>query len=254
MKRILVWDLPVRVFHWLLAGSFVGAFLIANVVDDESSLFAVHMWLGGIMVAMVLMRLIWGLLGTRYARFRSFAQAGPRALWGYVRGTLKGEGEGERHVGHNPGSSLAAYLIFALVLGLGITGAFMSSGGEAFEEVHEVLAWLLLGTVVVHVAGIVWHTVRHRENIARSMVDGRKVGDSEAAIPSARPVVALVFLAVTGLWAGGLYAGYDGATNTVRLPLIGQSLQLGEDEEHEEHEYGGRYEEDEHGEYEEDDD
>ncbi len=230
MKRILVWDLPVRVFHWLLAASFLGAFAIANLVDDESTLFVVHMWLGGIVAFMVLLRLVWGLVGSRHARFGGFALS-PKALVEYVKGTISGKGE--RHAGHNPASSFAAIAMFVLALGLALTGALMSSGGEAFEEIHEVLAWTMMAIVALHVAGIVLHTMRHRENIALSMISGRKLGEPAAAIESPRALVAVAFLGLTGLWAGALYDGYDAAGRQVTLPLVGQTLKLGEAEEHE---------------------
>jgi len=231
-RRILVWDLPVRLFHWLLAGSFLGAFAIANAVDDESSLFALHMLLGGVAAFMVLLRVIWGFVGSRYARFGSFA-FGPRALVEYVKSTFRGKGE--RHVGHNPGSAWAVFAMLALVLGLAFTGAFMSRGGETFKELHEVLAWAMIVIVGAHVAGIVWHTIRHKENIAASMVHGQKQGQPSAAIASSHAVVALAFLSLTGLWAGGLYSGYDSARRAVTLPLIGKTLQLGEAEHGEKH-------------------
>ncbi|MBK7777844.1 MAG: cytochrome b/b6 domain-containing protein [Sandaracinaceae bacterium] len=85
MKRILVWDLPTRLFHWLLAGSFVAAFAIANVVDDDSSTFVVHMLLGAVMGLLVVLRVVWGFIGSRYARFGSFA-FGPSDVIAYVKG------------------------------------------------------------------------------------------------------------------------------------------------------------------------
>lgn len=231
-KRILVWDIPVRLFHWLLAASFVGAFGIANLVDDDSSLFALHMLLGGVMAFMVLLRVIWGFVGSRYARFRSFA-FGPRALLDYLRGAFSGRGP--RHTGHNPGSSYAVYAMLALALGLAVTGAGMSRWGETFEELHELMAWAMLAVVGAHVAGIVWHTLRHKENIALSMIDGRKQGEPEGAIGSSHALVAIAFLGLTGLWAGALVDGYDARSSQVTLPLIGKIIQLGEDEKGGEH-------------------
>jgi cytochrome b len=224
MKQILVWDLPTRLFHWLLAGSFMAAFTIANVVDDESRIFAVHMLLGAVMTLMVLLRIVWGFVGSRYARFGSFA-FGPRDVIAYLKSTVSGAGT--RHVGHNPGSSVAIWAMLALSLGLGVSGAFMSSN-EVLEDVHEVLAYALVAVVATHVAGVAWHTLRHRENITRSMVTGLKAGESEHAIPSVHPVAALVFLALTGAWAAALVQGYEPTTQTLTLPVVGGTLQLGE--------------------------
>lgn len=224
MKRILVWDLPTRLFHWLLAGSFVVAFVIANTVDDESSIFVVHMLLGAVMGAMVVFRLVWGVIGSRYARFGSFA-FGPREVFEYLKGTIRGGGR--RYLGHNPGSSVAIWAMLGLTVGLGVSGALMSSN-EAFEEVHEVLAYALLAVVIVHVAGVIWHTIRHRENITGSMIHGTKEGEADEGIPSIHPLAAVVFLALTAGWAGSLVARYDATTRTVAMPLIGVRLQLGE--------------------------
>lgn len=253
-RRILVWDLPVRLFHWLLAGSFLGAFVIANAVDDESSLFALHMLLGGVMAFMVLLRLIWGFVGSRYARFGSFA-FGPRAVVEYVKGAFSGKAE--RHMGHNPGSAWAVFVMLGLALGLAFTGAFMGRGGEAFEEVHEVLAWAMIAVVGAHVAGIVWHTIRHKENIAATMIHGQKDGEPSAGIATSHAVVALAFLGLTGLWAGGLYNGYDAARREVTLPLVGKTLKLGEGEHGGEHDEkgkqrGAKEREREHGEHDDD--
>lgn len=226
--RILVWDLPTRLFHWLFAGCFLGSFTIAQVVDDEDAAFTLHMLLGGVMAFLVLWRVVWGVVGPTHARFSSFA-FGPRAVAAYLRAALTG-GAGERHAGHNPGSSVAIFLLLALGLGLALSGALMARGGEALEEAHEVLAYSMLAVVGVHVAGVVWHTVRHGENITRSMLDGHKVGRPADAIVSARPVGAAVFLALTSAWTWGLVRGYDPASHQVTLPVVGATLRLGEAE------------------------
>lgn len=239
MTRILIWDIPTRLLHWLLASLFVGAFGVANLVDDDSPAFRVHMLMGLVMAFIVLLRVVWGVVGTRWARFGSFLY-GPAALVDFLRG-------GRRYAGHNPGAAAATFAILALVLALGATGLMMGRGSEAAEEVHEVLAWALLGVVGIHLAGVAWHTVRHRENIALSMVDGHKKAEPGAAIGSARPAVGLLFLALTGAWAASLVGGYDAATGQVTLPVVG-AIQLGEGEEGEGGEHGER------GEHEDDDD
>jgi hypothetical protein len=81
--------------------------------------------------------------------------------------------------------------------------------------------------VVVHLAGIAIHTLRRRENIALGMLDGKKAAAPSLAIASARPVAALVFLAVIGAWAGALIAGYDGAHRTETIPGLEVSIKLG---------------------------
>lgn len=229
-SRVLVWDLPTRLFHGLFAGSFVAAFTIANVVDDDESAFKLHMLLGGAMAFMVLLRVLWGLIGSRHARFTSFA-FGPRAIAGYFSRALRGQET--QYTGHNPGSSVAIFLMLALALGLGVSGALMSRGGEVVEELHELLAYAMVAVVGVHLAGVAWHTVRHRENIARSMLDGLKVGAPDLAIRSSHRVVGGAFLLLVAAWTAALVRGYDPATERVTLPLLGASITLSEDEEHE---------------------
>lgn len=227
--RVLVWDLPTRLFHLLFAGTFLSAFVIAQVVDDESRAFALHMLFGGVMAFAVLLRIVWGFVGTKHARFSAFA-FGPAAIVRYAKAVLAGRGEA--HVGHNPGSSVAIFLLLALALALAGSGALMSRA-HVFEEAHEVLAYLMLAVVGVHVAGVVLHTVQHRENIARAMVDGHKAAPAAEGIGSARPVVAVAFLALTGLWTWGLLRGYDPTASAVTLPVLGVRVPLGEAEEHE---------------------
>ncbi|MFT3771741.1 MAG: cytochrome b/b6 domain-containing protein [Minicystis sp.] len=93
-KRVLVWDLPTRLLHWLLAASFIGAFAVAVLSEHRNPVFAVHMLLGAIAAFVVVLRIAWGFVGLRYARFRSFA-FGPRAVVEYVRGAFAGRRPGQ---------------------------------------------------------------------------------------------------------------------------------------------------------------
>ena len=133
MQRILVWDIPTRLFHWLLAGAFSVAFGIAVLVDDDAPAFAIHMLLGLVVALMVVLRVVWGLVGSRYARFGSFALS-PKALFEYLRGALGGGGK--KYVGHNPATSVIGIAMLVLTVGLAVTGVMMSSGSEVVEELH----------------------------------------------------------------------------------------------------------------------
>ncbi|MFO1465535.1 MAG: cytochrome b/b6 domain-containing protein [Steroidobacteraceae bacterium] len=197
-RRILVWDLPVRVFHWLLATAFVAAY----VLSESERWRLVHVTLGYIVLALVVFRLLWGFIGTRYARFGSFAY-GPGAAMGYLRRLLRREPA--EYVGPNPAGSWAVYGMLALALLTGITGwlQYNEIGGDTFEEIHEVIgnAWLVL--VLFHVAGVIASSLAHRENLPRAMVTGYK--DSETAEPAEgnRAMIAvLLFVVVGAIWAG----------------------------------------------------
>ena len=232
MNRVLIWDLPTRLFHALLALGFLGAFLIANVAEHGPA-FPYHMILGLVLAFAVLLRLVWGLVGSRHARFSTFPVA-PRTVLGYLRDAVRGRAA--RHAGHNPGAASAALAFFALILGLAVTGLLMGQGVEAAEDLHGLLAWAMIVVIVGHLAGLALHTRNHKEPIALSMVDGKKLAGAYDAIPSARPVAALVFVLLVGGWAGALLSGFDPATERITLPVVGATLQLGEGEEHGEHE------------------
>lgn len=227
MDRVLIWDLPTRLFHWLLAAGFAAAAVIALVLGEDSPLFPYHAILGLTISAMVVLRVVWGLVGTRYARFGSFL-FGPAAVLGYFRGVLLGGGP--RHAGHNPGSAYAIFAMLALVLAMAVTGFMLGQGNESVKEVHEIMAYALAGVVGAHIVGVVVHSLRHRENLTASMIHGRKVAEKSAGISSTRAPVAAAFLLIAGGWTGVLLANYNGATQTVKLPAIGISLQLGESE------------------------
>ncbi len=235
MNPVLIRDLPTRLFHWLLSGGFIAAANIALALGEDSPLFPYHAMIGLTIALMVCLRIIWGIAGTRYAKFGTFI-FGPAEVIEYTKGTVFGGGK--RYIGHNPGSALAIFALLALILAMAVTGIMLGQGNEGVKEVHEVLAWVTVGFVVAHVLGVALHTVRHRENITLSMIHGKKQAEPSDAIASAKPIIAVVFLAIAGAWAGALIRGYNPATQTTTLPLIGTVLQLGENEGGEE--WGGK--------------
>ena len=236
MRNDLVYDLPTRLFHWVFAGLFATAYLIASTAED-SAVFPWHMLAGLMLGLAVLLRVLWGLIGTRHARFASFP-LNPLALVRYFKGLVTG---GKSPVaGHNPASSWVAIILMGLGLGLGATGYLMTSSGnpESWEEIHELLANTFLAIVLLHIAGIVLHTVRHRDGFALSMVDGRKQHvDPAEQISGARPAVGLLFIAALAAFAVHLARNYDASTQS--LSLFGTVLQLGESEGGYEQESGG---------------
>lgn len=227
MRSTLVYDLPTRLFHWLFSGLFLLSFIIAETVDDESLVFSYHMLSGLLLGGLVIWRIVWGFIGTEHTRFSGF-NLNPIHLKDYFVGMLSGS---KKHwLGHNPASSWAAAAMFILALGLAITGYLMSTGNkEAFEDVHELMANTFIVVVILHVAGVILHSIRHQDAIALSMVDGKKVAAGQSdAIPSSRRLAAIMLLAL--VISGGLYLfkNFDSQNRTLRI--FGQTLQLGENE------------------------
>ena len=195
-QRILVWDAPVRVFHWLMVLSFAGAYLTA----ESEQWRLVHVTLGYTMAGLVAFRVLWGLVGTRHARFSSFVR-GPRAAARYLGALLRGRPE--HHVGHNPAGALA--IVALLLLAVAVTAAgwatYSEVGGEWLEELHEAAAKLMLLLVGVHVAAVVLSSWLHKDNLVGAMLSGRKPGRPEDGVRSAwRTVAALMLAAVIGFW------------------------------------------------------
>jgi cytochrome b len=245
MNKHLIYDLPTRLFHWLFAGLFVTAFIIAKTMDDESPLFSYHMLAGMLLGFVVVLRLIWGFVGTKYARFASFALY-PRDLVAYFSAMLSGDKR--KWVGHNPASSWATLLMFGLALALGITGYLMVNGQkETFEDIHELLANGFLIVVLLHVAGIILHTMRHQDSILLTMIGGAKYGIAVPEPVKPRPVAGFVFLALVACFGLYLKSGFDSERAT--LAFLGTTLSLGEieggeDGEHERGEKGERHDRD----------
>jgi cytochrome b len=211
--RILVWDLPVRAFHWLLALCFAGAFLTA----ESERVRDLHVALGYTFAGLLLFRVVWGVIGSRHARFASFAY-GPRAVGRYVASLATRRPE--RYVGHNPAGGWAIFAMLAL--GLLVAGSgyatYADLGGKAFEELHEAAANAMLALVVVHVAAVLASSFLHRENLVSAMITGRKEGPPEDGIRGTRwaPAAALA-VAVVGLWAA-LFGAQDGSSPATRDP------------------------------------
>ena len=181
MKKILVWDIPTRIGHWLLVATFVLSFLTGD--SEEMRLF--HVAAGYAVAGVLVFRIFWGVAGTRYARFASFLFS-PRQVIAYLGGLLKGKPG--HWLGHNPAGSYAIYILILLGFATIASGfaVYAEVGGEWLEEAHDVLSYTMLGMVVFHVLGVVVSSRVHHENLVRSMLDGYKQGKSEEAIESSK--------------------------------------------------------------------
>jgi cytochrome b len=195
-SKIKVWDAPVRVFHWLLVLSFAGAYLSA----ESERWRLLHITLGYTMGGLVAFRLVWGLVGSRYARFARFVR-GPAAVLAYLRSLW--QGRPQHYLGHNPAGAVAIVLLLLASVAVVATGwaGYNELGGEWLSELHEGAANAMLLLVGVHIAGVVVASRLHRENLVRAMVTGRKDGPAAEGIGRTWVSLAVVLaLAVLGFW------------------------------------------------------
>lgn len=195
-SKVLVWDAPVRIFHWLMVISFAGAWLTAE--SDRWHL--VHVTLGFTMAGLLAFRIVWGLVGPRHARFSSFVR-GPAAAARYLVAALRGRPE--HHTGHNPAGALAIVALLLLAFAVTVSGwaDYADLGGRWLGETHEALASAMLAVVAIHLAGVLAGSWLHRENLVRSMITGRKAAPPHEATRNAwRSVAAAMLLAVLGFW------------------------------------------------------
>lgn len=200
--RILVWDVPTRLFHWLLVLSFVVAYL----TSESERLQLWHVGAGYVFGALLLFRLVWGLVGTRYARFGNFV-CGPHAVIRYLRSLFSRRPA--HYIGHNPAGAWAIVAMLGLGLLTVLTGwASFNDYGDWFGELHEGIVNVLLLIVGVHVAGVLLSSLLHRENLVRAMVNGYKQGAASDAIRYPQWIVGALLLAglIALLW--GLFSGH----------------------------------------------
>ena len=194
MGTVMVWDLLVRLSHWLLAVAFFIAYL------SKDDFLTVHVWAGYAVGVIIVLRVLWGFVGPKHARFGDFL-FGPWKIWQYFLALMKFRSK--RYIGHSPAggamimvlivflglvvwSGLKTYAIeenagplaFGITTTLGdnqVAGTSKSGvGGDWWEDFHELISNITLGLVVLHVLGVLLASLAHRENLAWSMITGRK--------------------------------------------------------------------------------
>jgi len=193
LQKILVWDYPVRLGHWLL----VAAFAVAWLSGESESWRVEHVGAGALMCSVVLFRAYWGFVGSRHARFADFA-ASPAAAVAYLAALWRRRPA--HFTGHNPAGAWAVFLLLLLTLLTGVSGwcVYEGLGGELAEEAHELLATALLWLVGLHVLGVAIGSRLHGENLVSAMFSGRKLGRREEEIAGARLPAGLFLLLCAG--------------------------------------------------------
>lgn len=179
-NKMLVWDLPLRIFHWLL----VAAFIVAYLTEDDW--LTVHVWAGYLIAGLLVFRLVWGFTGNRFARFKEFICT-PAESIRYLKNVLALKAK--RYLGHNPAGALMIVLMLVnlfltTVTGLAVYGADQGAGPfagiigsaneELWEEIHEFFANFTLLLVIIHMLGVIFESYLHGENLVKSMWHGYK--------------------------------------------------------------------------------
>lgn len=181
-RAVPVWDLPIRLFHWLLV-----ALIAFSWWSAENDRIEWHVWSGAAVVTLLLFRLLWGVFGSSTARFARFVR-GPSAVFGYLRGDWRG-------IGHNP---LGALSVLALILltfvqaGLGLFSSdedglytgFLAhwislDASEEVTELHDDMFDVLLVFIGLHVAAVLFYALFQRKNLVGPMITGRAAIDPE---------------------------------------------------------------------------
>lgn len=179
--RIRVWDLPLRIFHWLLVIAILVAFLSA---EEESPLAPWHIPAGWIAAVLLTFRLVWGFVGGEHARFSDFLK--PGQIMHHIASLFSGKPE--RSIGHNALGGLAIVTLLGTIGGVVYSGVIMQ--GDA-EGLHETLANALIGLIILHVVAVIAMSVITKDNLIDAFVRGSKRADLHPGVGHAHPPMSL---------------------------------------------------------------
>jgi cytochrome b len=168
-KTVRVWDSCVRIFHWSLAGLFAVAFMTGDEVEW------LHIRIGYAIAALVALRIVWGFVGSRHARFSDFVRS-PGAIATYSGQALRFRAP--RYLGHNPAGGAMVVALLVMLAGIAATGFAMTTdafwGSQWVEDLHVGLVYTTIGLIILHVAGVIFSSLEHGENLVKAMITGRK--------------------------------------------------------------------------------
>jgi len=207
VRRGRIWDAPVRVFHWLLVACFAIAWL-----SREMPYVDIHAAAGYAMFGLIVFRLCWGFVGSRPARFSSFAFSLQAAI-GYLRSSLAGKAP--EYLSHNPAGSWSIYLLLTSGAGAVLSGALLlaaehgfgplsgsvdTAAAPALHALHEFIAWAMVALFAAHLAGVAYGSYAHRQNLVGAMISGNKRGLPQEfpAVPRHLPVALTLVAGVLG--------------------------------------------------------
>lgn len=195
-QRVKVWDLPLRFFHWVLVIAITVALLSS---EEGSGLNDWHVLSGWVAAILIVFRLAWGFIGGEHSRFSDFIH--PSRIAGHLSGLFRGRAEAD--LGHNPLGAVAVVVLLVLTAATVWTGAF---GGQATEELHEIIGWTLLAMVVLHILAVFVMSALERENLVRAMVTGDKPLARHPGASDARPPSVVAWIVAIAVIAAAAYA------------------------------------------------
>ena len=213
-STVRVWDLPTRLFHWVLALTIVGSVVSAKIGGNA---MIWHFRFGYVVFALVAFRVLWGLVGGRWSRFSSFVYA-PGTVLRYLRGQSRA---GEHHdVGHNPLGSFSVFALLAFlalqvatglvaddeIANIGPLNRFVSGAlaGRATHWHKDYGQWILLALVALHIAAILYYLLGKKQNLVRPMIVGDKTLPVGTPAASDTAMTRLLALVLAALCAGGV--------------------------------------------------
>lgn len=179
-STVLVWDILVRVFHW----SLVLLVLISFITEDD--FLTIHSYAGYTILLLLGFRIIWGFIGTYYARFSSFITT-PKKAFQYLKDEMAGDAK--RYIGHNPAGAMMIFALLITLLLTAFTGmatiategkgplanTFIASfSGELLGEIHVIFTSIILTLIILHIAGVIFSSFAEEENLVKAMITGRK--------------------------------------------------------------------------------
>ncbi|CAN7761174.1 cytochrome b/b6 domain-containing protein [Caballeronia sp. LjRoot29] len=214
-RPVLVWDMPTRLFHWLVV-----VLVAAAYVTSKLNWMDWHVRIGETLLALVVFRLLWGFFGSETARFHNFLSA-PAAAWRYLRHVF--HREADLQVGHNSAGGWMVVLLLALLLGETLTGLYVNNDvagdgpltqwvpaaiANAITALHTILWDVLLAAVVLHVLAIAVYAIAKGHNLLRPMLTGRKRLPERIRAPRQASVILALLLMVVSATAATLLATY----------------------------------------------
>jgi cytochrome b len=203
MYSIQVWDIPTRLFHWILVGLLIFSFITGKI---GLTAMRYHEWSGFAILVLVVFRLVWGFIGGQHSRFSNFVK-GPAAVIRYASSLLRKDSK--PHIGHNP---LGGWSILALLASLLIqvgTGLFANDDiltegplyamvskqiSDWLTGIHHLNQKLLIVLVLIHIAAVFYYLIAKRQNLIKPMISGNKTWQKNIDSTLGNPAIAVLLV------------------------------------------------------------